>query len=221
MKFFRIPFNPDDESPSEGRPNRLQKYIQAQSVQDMSRMATEISGDVRQMIGSNVQALLGYLPASEFNTTVMASKESLQNLLASAMVTGYFMHAMETRMGMEELFAPTAAEPTLLSPEDLFPASTADELNDASDNTAAPEEPAPQEQSSPSLEREGRFLSASELSAEQEREPLSIQLEINTRMDRAELAELLRELRHFQSHQREEAPQHEPFRPEDIDPGVF
>lgn len=121
MKFFRIPFNPDEETPHEGRSNRLQKYIQAQSVQDMSRMASEISPDVRQMIGSNVQALLGYLPASEFNTTVMASKESLQNLLASAMVTGYFMHAMETRMGMEDIFAPPAeAEPTLLSPEDLF-----------------------------------------------------------------------------------------------------
>ncbi|MGV3523947.1 MAG: DUF760 domain-containing protein [Candidatus Sericytochromatia bacterium] len=220
MKFFRIPFNPDDESPSEGRSNRLQKYIQGQSVQDMSRMATEISSDVRQMIGSNVQALLGYLPASEFNTTVMASKESLQNLLASAMVTGYFMHAMETRMGMEELFAPEPAEPSLLSPEDLFPAS-AETVPNEEPLTQVPAEPPAEPSASPALEREGRFLSASELSAEQEREPLSIQLEINTRMDRAELAELLRELRHFQSHQREEPPQREPFRPEDIDPGVF
>lgn len=204
MKFFRIPFNPDDESGStEHRPNRLQKYIHTQSVQDMSRLASEISPDVRQLIGANVQALLGYLPASEFNTTVVASKENLQNLLASAMLTGFFMHSMETRMQMESLFEsdkPAAAE--LQSPETLF-AKTAPLLGSEDKATAELDEEALDEES-------GRFLSIHELkdeNADLKTDKLNIQLEISTRMNRAELARLLRELRDFQGDEAEDGPE--------------
>ncbi|HEY9843663.1 MAG TPA: DUF760 domain-containing protein [Candidatus Obscuribacterales bacterium] len=196
MKFFRIPFNSDDDSgTTEARSNRLQKYIHGQSVQDMSRLATEISPDVRQLIGANVQALLGYLPASEFSTTVMASKESLQNLLASAMLTGFFMHAMETRMQMDALFEgkPHAPAPELQHPETLFatPEAVLDP-EDLSDDTSFAQEP-------------GRFLSAQELEADNDpSDELNIQLEISTRMNRAELARLLKELREFQDRQEPE-----------------
>lgn len=103
MKFFRVPFNHDEEGASQ-QPNKLHEYIQSQSMQDMARLASEISPQVKQIIAGNVQALLGYLPGQEFQTTVAADKGSFQNLLASAMVTGYFMHAMENRMKMESLF---------------------------------------------------------------------------------------------------------------------
>ena len=111
MKFFRVPFNHDEEGAAQ-QPNQLHEYIQSQSMQDMARLASEISPQVKQIIAGNVQALLGYLPGQEFQTTVAAEKGSLQNLLASAMVTGYFMHAMENRMKMESLFteAPVASE---------------------------------------------------------------------------------------------------------------
>ncbi len=111
MKFFRVPFNHDDEGAAQ-QPNQLHEYIQSQSMQDMARLASEISPQVKQIIAGNVQALLGYLPGQEFQTTVAAEKGSLQNLLASAMVTGYFMHAMENRMKMESLFteAPASSE---------------------------------------------------------------------------------------------------------------
>lgn len=104
MKFFRVPFNHDEDSASTQKPNKLHEYIQSQSMQDMTRLASEISPQVKQIIAGNVQALLGYLPGQEFQTTVAAEKSSFQNLLASAMVTGYFMHAMENRMKMESLF---------------------------------------------------------------------------------------------------------------------
>lgn len=104
MKFFRVPFNHDEDSASTPQPNKLHEYIQSQSMQDMARLASEITPQVKQIIAGNVQALLGHLPNQEFQTTVAAEKGSFQNLLASAMVTGYFMHAMENRMQMESLF---------------------------------------------------------------------------------------------------------------------
>ncbi len=106
MKFFRVPFNPE-EGMSPHQPNPLHEYIQSQSMQDMARLASEISPQVKQIIAGNVQALLGHLSGQEFQTTVAADKGSFQNLLASAMVTGYFMHAMENRMKMESLFEVT------------------------------------------------------------------------------------------------------------------
>lgn len=120
MKFFRVPFNHDEEGAAQ-QPNQLHEYIQSQSTQDMARLASEISPQVKQIIAGNVQALLGYLPGQEFQTTVAADKGSLQNLLASAMVTGYFMHAMENRMKMESLFTePTFTDPTITNDEAMF-----------------------------------------------------------------------------------------------------
>lgn len=249
MKFFRIPFQPDEDSGNtDARNNRLQKYIHAQSVQDMSRLAGEISPEVRQLIGANVQALLGYLPTSEFNTTVVASKENLQNLLASAMLTGFFMHAMETRMQMEAVFAddrahaPSDETPssglqdpatlfageTLSEPENSSPRAFSTDDPDLRDFLAELQSPAEKKPSRteadldrelldllsepeakaqptgepPADESPGRFLSQQELETDNTLpEKLNIQLEISTRMNRSELARLLRELREFQGRQ--------------------
>lgn len=251
MKFFRIPFQPDEDSGNtDARNNRLQKYIHAQSVQDMSRLAGEISPEVRQLIGANVQALLGYLPTSEFNTTVVASKENLQNLLASAMLTGFFMHAMETRMQMESVFAddgandPSQGAPSgeLQDPATLFSGEPLNESESPSPRAFSTDDPdlrdflaelqAPAAEKKPSrteadLDRElldllsepeaqptgeppvdappGRFLSQHELETDNSLpEKLNIQLEISTRMNRSELARLLRELREFQGRQQDD-----------------
>lgn len=124
MKFFRVPFNHDEDHASAPQPNKLHEYIQSQSMQDMARLASEISPQVKQIIAGNVQSLLGYLPGQEFQTTVAAEKSSFQNLLASAMVTGYFMHAMESRMKMESVFTsdtPGESEATTEDSEGVSP----------------------------------------------------------------------------------------------------
>lgn len=221
MKFFRIPFQPDDDSGfSEARTNRLQKYIHDQSVQDMSRLAAEIGPEVRQLIGANVQALLGYLPAAEFNTSVTASKENLQNLLASAMLTGYFMHAMETRMHLDTALA--AGEEALRDPASLFGSVAADtvpetaaELDDFLSQLEA--QVHARQQAAETVdeaaervdlaEEPGRFIGVDELETETEpTEKLNIQLEISTRMNRSELARLLRELRDFRGRLQDDEP---------------
>lgn len=195
MKFFKIPFQSGGDDSLDPRQNKLQQYIQSQSVEDMTRLASEISPEVKQIVGTNVQALLGYLPNQDFNTTIMANKESLQNLLASSMITGYFMHAMEVRMAMDramqvdpaeqaqeleslESFEPDGKE-ILLSPETLF------EGLDSRD----PQQPG--EAAEPSGPQEGA-------------DKLNIQVEINTQMAHKDLTKLLRELHKFQATETED-----------------
>lgn len=200
MKFFRVPYNPDDDV-TESKVNHLQKYIHKQSAQDMSRLASEISQDVRQIIANNVQALLGYLPPQEFQTSITVSKEHLQNLLASSMLTGYFMHAMENRMHMEEVFENELQQESV---SELLPSESSDliqsTLQDPSElfkelsklnPKALPEELFDK--------KSGRFLNIEELLHQEEDEALNIQLEINTRMNSSELSRLIKELRSFEN----------------------
>lgn len=188
LRFFRIPS--DDSSPaSEG--NRLHRYIQACSVQDMAKLAAEINPEVKQMIGMNVQALLGYLPSADFNTTISASKENMQSLLASAMLTGYFLHAMENRMMMDNLLLDgepgPAMKPDLLrDPESLFAQPT-------------PETPADLATEAKTERAAGKFISMNELMNEIENgEEAEIQIEINAHsMDLPALLEELQSLPNF------------------------
>jgi hypothetical protein len=147
----------------------------------MAQMATEINPDVKQVIGMNVQALLGYLPASEFTTTISTGKEHMQSLLASAMLTGYFLHAMENRMLMEEVFQEPqterpSSESPLRTPEELFGES----FVAMSEETVVSAPP-------------GRFMQGHELRAEIENsEEADIQIEINA--SSVDLPALLSEL---------------------------
>ncbi|PIQ25989.1 hypothetical protein COW36_02725 [bacterium (Candidatus Blackallbacteria) CG17_big_fil_post_rev_8_21_14_2_50_48_46] len=186
LRFFKIP--PDENNPG-FTGNRLHQYIQSRSVQDMAKMASEINPDVKQMIGMNVQALLGYLPGSDFTTTISASKENMQSLLASAMLTGYFLHAMENRMLMEDVFKQEEndsiqssleeVEQLLKSPAELFP--FAEETSETETLQA---------------EKKGRFLNGDELREEIENaEEADIQIEINAAsMDLPALLEELQSL---------------------------
>ena len=45
------------------------------------------------------------LPSGDFNVKVTTDRENLANLLASAMMTGYFLSQVEKRMDLEESFS--------------------------------------------------------------------------------------------------------------------
>ncbi|NEO03992.1 MAG: DUF760 domain-containing protein, partial [Moorea sp. SIO3I7] len=50
----------------------------------------------------NVQGLVGMLPSENFNVQITTDRENLAGLLASAMMTGYFLRQMEQRMVLED-----------------------------------------------------------------------------------------------------------------------
>ncbi len=99
-------FNPEDAefismSANGDHPNELLKYLQHQSPEVLTRVAQAVSGEIKQIIAHNVQGLVGVLPGDGFNVQVTTDRENLAGLLASAMMTGYFLRQMEQRMELE------------------------------------------------------------------------------------------------------------------------
>ncbi|MEO1211770.1 MAG: DUF760 domain-containing protein, partial [Cyanobacteria bacterium J06638_20] len=59
------------------------------------------SPEIKEIISQNVQGLVGVLPSESFNMQITTDRENLAGLLASAMMTGYFLRRMEQRMELE------------------------------------------------------------------------------------------------------------------------
>ncbi|MGK7955746.1 MAG: DUF760 domain-containing protein [Crocosphaera sp.] len=87
--------------PEEQNPNTLIQYLQQQHPDTLSRIAQSASPEIQQIITQNVQGLVGMLPSGDFNIQVTTDRENLANLLASAMMTGYFLSRMEQRKNLE------------------------------------------------------------------------------------------------------------------------
>ena len=90
--------------------NALIQYLQDQPADVLQRVAKSASPEIQEIIRHNVQGLLGMLPGEQFEVKVTSSKDNLASLLASAMMTGYFLRQMEQRKQLEE---------TLISDEEM------------------------------------------------------------------------------------------------------
>jgi len=90
--------------------NALIQYLQDQPADVLQRVAKSASPEIQEILRHNVQGLLGMLPGEQFEVKVTSSKDNLASLLASAMMTGYFLRQMEQRKQLEE---------TLLSDEEM------------------------------------------------------------------------------------------------------
>lgn len=82
--------------------NQLLKYLQHQSPEVLAMVARSVSPEIKQIISQNVQGLVGVLPSENFNVQVTTDRENLAGILASAMMTGYFLRRMEQRMELED-----------------------------------------------------------------------------------------------------------------------
>jgi hypothetical protein len=99
-------FNPDQfdffgGDAEESQANQLLKYLQHQSPEVLASVARSVSPEIKQIISQNVQGLVGVLPSEAFNVQISTDRENLAGLLASAMMTGYFLRRMEQRMELE------------------------------------------------------------------------------------------------------------------------
>jgi putative heme iron utilization protein len=95
-------FNPDFFSEiDEDQTNQLLKYLQHQPPEILARVAKSAGPEIKQIISNNVQGLLGVLPSEHFNVQIVTNRENLAGLLASAMMTGYFLRQMEQRMELD------------------------------------------------------------------------------------------------------------------------
>ncbi|MEM8602438.1 MAG: DUF760 domain-containing protein [Cyanobacteria bacterium P01_H01_bin.121] len=99
--------------------NQLLKYLQHQSPDVLARVAKSASPEIKEIISQNVQGLLGMLPSENFSVQVVTNRENLAGLLASAMMTGYFLRQMEQRMELEERVTDSLSSIFSMNPDDF------------------------------------------------------------------------------------------------------
>ena len=80
----------------------LWKYVQSLSPETISQLSKPDSKEVFQVIERNIIGLLGNLPSEHFGVTVSTSRDHLGKLLASAMMSGYFLRNAEQRLNFEK-----------------------------------------------------------------------------------------------------------------------
>jgi hypothetical protein len=89
-------FNSDSETT-----NLLWQYVKSLSPDTVTQLSKPTSNEVLQVMERNIIGLLGNLPSEQFGITISTSRESLGRLLASAMISGYFLRNAEQRMNFD------------------------------------------------------------------------------------------------------------------------
>ena len=92
--------------------NSLFQYVQSLSPETIAHLSKPASSEVFQVMERNIVGLLGGLPSEGFNVMVSTTREDLGRLLASAMMSGYFLRNAEQRMAFENSLALTEPDAT-------------------------------------------------------------------------------------------------------------
>ncbi|OUL30643.1 hypothetical protein BV372_21215 [Nostoc sp. T09] len=79
----------------------LWQYVKSLSPETVTQLSKPTSSEVLQVMERNIVGLLGNLPSEHFDVSITTSRESLGRLLASAMISGYFLRNAEQRMNFE------------------------------------------------------------------------------------------------------------------------
>lgn len=82
--------------------NLLWEYVQSMSPETVAQLSRPLSSEVFQVMERNIVGLLGNLPSEHFDITVSTNRANLGRLLASAMISGYFIRNAEQRMTLEK-----------------------------------------------------------------------------------------------------------------------
>lgn len=89
--------------------NMLMQYVKSLTPETITQLSKPTSNDVFQVMEHNIVGLLGHMPSEHFNVTVTTNRENLGRLLASAMMSGYFLRNAEQRMNFEMALRGTEA----------------------------------------------------------------------------------------------------------------
>ncbi len=87
-----------------GSQNLLWQYVQSMSPETVAQLSKPGSTEVFHVMERNIVGLLGGLPSEQFDVMITTSREHLGRLLASAMMSGYFLRNAEQRMTFEKSF---------------------------------------------------------------------------------------------------------------------
>ena len=85
--------------------NLLWQYVQSMNPETVAQLSKP-APEVAQIMEQNLRGILGNLPPENFSMAITTSRENLGQLLASAMMSGYFLNQAKQRMELENLSIP-------------------------------------------------------------------------------------------------------------------
>ena len=80
----------------------LWQYVQSLHPDTIAQLSKPQSSEVFQVMERNIIGLLGNLPPDNFGVTISTNRDNLGRLLASAMMSGYFLRNAEQRLNFEK-----------------------------------------------------------------------------------------------------------------------
>ncbi|MGB3510441.1 MAG: DUF760 domain-containing protein [Microcoleaceae cyanobacterium] len=83
--------------------NLLWQYVQSLNQETVSQLSKP-DPEVAQIMEQNLKGMLGHLPPENFDFVITTSRENLGQLLAAAMMSGYFLNKARQRMELEKSF---------------------------------------------------------------------------------------------------------------------
>ncbi len=96
----------------QGASNQLWEYVQNLSPETIAQLSRPQSPEVFSVMERNIIGLLGSLSGEHFDVTIHTSREHLGRLLASAIMSGYFLRNAEQRMNFETTLEGIESEPS-------------------------------------------------------------------------------------------------------------
>ena len=79
----------------------LWQYVQSLNPETIAQLS-KASPSAVQVMERNIVGMLGTLPSEHFDVEITTSREHLGRLIASAMISGYFLHNAEQRLTFEQ-----------------------------------------------------------------------------------------------------------------------
>ena len=102
----RLQVNPENRTENifgnNNQINNLWQYVQSLSPETIAQLSRPDSQEVFQVMERNIISLLGNIPSGQFEVSISTNREHLGKLLASAMMSGYFLRNVEQRMAFEK-----------------------------------------------------------------------------------------------------------------------
>ena len=94
------PKNPESLGSQSEADNILWQYIESMSPETIAQLSKP-DPEVADLMNRNLKGMLGVLPSEHFGVSITTTREHLGQLLASAMMNGYFIKTAKQRMELE------------------------------------------------------------------------------------------------------------------------
>lgn len=96
-----LPSHPSEYSANQSSNNSLWQYVRSLNPETVAQLSKP-EPEVAQIMEQNLRGMLGHLPPEHFGITITTSRENLGQMLASAMMSGYFLHQAKQRMELDK-----------------------------------------------------------------------------------------------------------------------